>query len=325
MDERQRTVPHDALSEPKVSVIIPAYKAARFIGETIDSVFAQTFSSFEIIVINDGSPDVDELERVLSRYPTRLSYVSQRNQGAGAARNAGLRLARGEFVAFLDSDDVWLPRFLEEQLALITSKGGFDLVYSDAVSFSDPASPGRSTMETNPSFGEVTFESLTCGRCTVITSAVLARRERILAVGLFDQSLPNSQDFDLWLRLLKDGNARSTYQRKALVRRRIYEGSLSFDPVKSLAGELSVLNKVLRRTDLSQTERATVEHTIARRQATVDVIQGKRSLIAGDFVAATHLFAKANETMRSWKLRLVIFWLKVAPRLFLSLYGLRPT
>ena len=90
---------------PSVSLIIPAYNVAAFISETLASVFAQTFTDFEVIVVNDGSPDTEELERELARFIARVNYVKQENRGASAARNAGLRTPRGEFVAFLDADD----------------------------------------------------------------------------------------------------------------------------------------------------------------------------------------------------------------------------
>src|SRR5512132_4544704 len=93
----------------KVSIIIPAYNVASFIGETLDSVWAQSFTDYEVIVINDGSPDTEEMERVLAPYLDRIVYLKQENQGAGAARNAGLRAARGNYIAFLDGDDVWYP------------------------------------------------------------------------------------------------------------------------------------------------------------------------------------------------------------------------
>ncbi len=188
---------------PTVSIIIPAYKVAAFMQETLDSVFAQSFKDFEVIVINDGSPDTVELEDAIERHHHAITYLKQANQGAGAARNAGLRVARGRFVAFLDGDDIWLPNFLNEQLNLIQSDGGYDLVYADAVNFGGPTSDGRTSMETNPSDGEVTFHKLLCGECNVITSAVVARKELIMRVGLFDVTFPNSQDFDLWSSLSK--------------------------------------------------------------------------------------------------------------------------
>src|SRR5688572_7039612 len=117
-------------TSPAVSVIVPAYNSSAYIAETLDSVFAQTFDSFEVIVINDGSPDTERLERELKPYSGKLRYIKQENRGAAAARNAGVRAARGELVAFLDADDTYLPNFLEKQVELLESNNA-DLVYSD--------------------------------------------------------------------------------------------------------------------------------------------------------------------------------------------------
>lgn len=299
-------------AEPLVSVIIPAYKVASFIGETLDSVLAQTFTNYEIILINDGSPDTAELEEQLESYTHLITYIRQPNQGAGAARNAGLRVARGEFVAFLDGDDIWLPEFLEAQLELI-GRGG-DLVYADAANFHGSTLEETTSMEINPSNGEVTAESLITARCNVITSSVVARRQLILDTGLFDESFPNSQDFDLWLRLAKRG-ARINYQKKVLVHRRLYDGSLASNPIKSLQGEIAVLEKTSRRNDLTPAEADAIERIVKLRRATIDVIEGKNYLAAGEFSSALTSFQTANNHLQSWKLRLVISCLKVAPTL----------
>ena len=302
-------------ASPGVSIIIPAYKVAPFMRETLDSVFAQTFTDFEVIVINDGSPDTLQLEEVLEDYRDKIIYLKQANQGAGAARNAGLRVARGEFVAFLDGDDVWLPNFLSEQVRLIQSDGDYDLVYADALNFGEGVPGNRTSMQTNPSHGKVTFERLLCGECNVITSTVLARRQPIMLVGCFDESIVNSQDFDLWLRLSKDANARITYQQEVLIRRRIYQGSLASDPVKSLQGELRVLEKTSTRNDLTAAERAALERVIPLRKATADVIRGKQLLVSGDFDSAVSAFRSAQEYLHSWKLRLVLAGMRTAPQL----------
>ena len=314
-----------AVEEPLISIIIPAYKVAPFIKETLNSVFAQTFTDYEVIVINDGSPDSDELEQALQSYGEQIIYLRQDNRGAGAARNAGLRAARGRFTAFLDGDDIWMPNFLSEQVRLIESDGGYDLVYADAVNFGESAWAGKKSMESNPSEGEVTFEALLAGQCCVITSAVLARRDLIMQAGLFDESLPNSQDFDLWLRLARDAKARITYQRAVLVRRRIYEGSLARDAVKSFNGELRVLAKAGQRSDLTDSERSILNLTIALRTATVEIVKGKRSLGEGDFNAAFKSFESAQTYFHSWKLSVVLFWLQLAPRLVRAVSKLRPT
>src|SRR5258708_32588535 len=101
---------------PKVSVIIPSYKTADLIAACLDSVFAQTYPDFEAIVVNDGSPDTPDLEKVLEPYMDRIVYVKQDNKRAAGARNNAIRQARGEFVAFFDSDDTWRPDQLTSQI-----------------------------------------------------------------------------------------------------------------------------------------------------------------------------------------------------------------
>lgn len=310
---------------PTVSVIIPAYKVAPFIRETLDSVFAQTFTDFEAIVINDDSPDTPELEQALETYNGKIIYLKQPNRGAGAARNSGLRIARGEYVAFLDGDDVWLPEFLSEQLKLIRSDGGYDLVYADAINFGEKGYDSATNMAYNPSYAEVTFLKLLCGECSIVTSTVLARRELIMRVGCFNERFVNSQDFDLWLRLAKDANARMTYQQKVLVRRRIYRGSLASDPLRSFAGELAVLDNMRGRNDLTAADREALENTMRKRQATVEVLKGKQELTVGDFKKAAESFAEANKHWPSKKLGVVLICMRFAPRVLQRVYQMRGT
>src|SRR5229473_1519197 len=118
---------------PLVSVVIPAFKSAAYISEALDSVLTQRLANFEIIVINDGSPDTEQLEDVLRPYADDVIYLKQENHGAAAARNAGLRAARGQYIAFLDADDYWVASYLDEQVTFIESNGGYDLVYADAL------------------------------------------------------------------------------------------------------------------------------------------------------------------------------------------------
>lgn len=316
-DNRQRSDP------PTVSIIIPAYNVAAFIGDALNSVFNQTFIDYEIIVINDGSPDTVQLEQVLQPYQSRIIYLKQENKGAGAARNAGLRVARGKFVAFLDGDDAWLPNFLSEQVALIRSGPGYDLVYADAELFGDPKRARGTVMQRDSSELPVTFERLIGEQCIVNTSSVVAVREPILEVGLFDETLRNSQDFDLWVRLAKRPNARMNFQRKVLVRHRVRSGSLASDGIKSVEGELKVLNKVSQRDDLTPSERNTLARTVALRTASTEVDRGKQKLLHGEFSGATESFRFANAYYQSWKLRLVLFFLQVAPRLLQRIYRFR--
>ena len=127
---------------PRVSIIIPSYNTARLIAACLDSIFAQTFQDFEAIVVNDGSPDTAELEKVLQPYldrnSDRIVYIKQANKRAAGARNTAIARARGEFLAFLDSDDTWLPNHLESQMKQFEADPALGLVYANAVLIGDP-------------------------------------------------------------------------------------------------------------------------------------------------------------------------------------------
>jgi glycosyltransferase involved in cell wall biosynthesis len=304
---------------PAVSVVVPAYKVAPFIAETLDSVFAQTFDDFEVVVVNDGSPDTEELERALAPYRGRVRYFTQENRGAGAARNRGVREARGALVAFLDGDDLWLPTYLEEQVRFI-KEGGYDLTYTDAVLFGDSPSAGRRFMEVAPSEGAVNFRSLVRAECNVITSGVVARRGVVLDAGLFDESLRNAQDFDLWLRLARRG-ARLAYQRRPLVRYRQHGGSLSGDAFNRIERERRVYRRILETYDLDAEERAEVGGMLERLQAEYDLETGKRLLREERFAEARASLGRARRVLGGWKLGASLVLLKVAPRLLLKVAG----
>jgi len=302
---------------PSVSVIIPAYKIAPFIGETLDSVFAQTFTDYEVIVVNDGSPDTTEFERALAPYLERVRYFRQENLGAGAARNRGLREARGEFVAFLDGDDLWLRGYLEEQVEFLRG-GGHDLVYTDALLFGDSPNAGQTYMQTSPSDGPVNFLSLIRNECNVITSGVVARRRAVLDAGLFDESLRNAQDFELWARLAR-GGARIAYQRKVLVRYRCHEGSLSGDVLNRLGREWRVTKQIAETYELTPAERAVVEAMLERQQAALELETGRLHLLDEKYVEARASFERARRVLPGWKLRAALLLLRVAPRLLSKL------
>lgn len=300
-------------STPSVSVVIPAYNVAPYIGETLNSVFAQTFTDYEVIVVDDGSPDGEELERMLEPYRGCVRYVRQENRGAGAARNRGVREAQGEFIAFLDSDDLWMPEYLGEQLRFMR-EDGYDLAYADALLFGDSPIAGKTYMQTAPSVGPVTFLSLVRNECNIITSGVVARRCALVKVGLFNESLRNGQDFELWTRLARNG-ARLGYQRKVLLRYRCREGSLSGDIMNRLTRETRVYRYIVDNYDLTAAERAEVSHVMERQRGAVDLATAKLNLLDGQFDEARSAFERAHGVLGGWKLRAVVLMLRVAPRL----------
>jgi glycosyltransferase involved in cell wall biosynthesis len=307
-----------------VSVIIPTFRAAGYIADTLTSVFTQTFTDFEVVLVNDGSPDTPRLVEALAPWRDRLVYVEQENAGAGAARNAGLAAARGELVAFLDADDRWLPGFLDSQIRFLQHHPTCEMVYADARITGDTPLAGKSFMATTPSEGPVTFQSLLMQRCTVITSSVVARRAAIEAVGRFDASLRRGQDFDLWLRLAHKGT-QIAYQREALIERIVLADGLSADPVTELERAIGVLNGIRTKLVLDTTESEMLQRQITSLAAVLELERGKRSLRLGKFEKARQHFQGSLALVPQWKLRVVLTVMGIAPRTFQRAYmRLRP-
>jgi glycosyltransferase involved in cell wall biosynthesis len=302
-----------------VSVIIPAFRSAPYIAATLASVFDQTCRNIEVILVNDGSPDTRELLEAIAPWRSQLVYIEQENGGAGAARNAGLDAARGEYVAFLDADDRWLPEFLASQVEYLERNRGCDMVYADALITGDTPLAGRTFMETTPSQGPVTFGSLVEQRCTVLTSAVVARREAVEAAGRFDASLRRGQDFDLWLRLAHRG-CRIEYQRIALIERVVLADGLSADPVTELERAIRVLDAIAVKLALTDHDRERLRRRVTVLGGSLELERGKRCLRTGKFDLARRHFQRSMALVPNWKLRVVLTTMGISPRLFQRLY-----
>jgi teichuronic acid biosynthesis glycosyltransferase TuaG len=311
----------DVVTSPVVSVIIPAYKVASYIAETLDSALAQSFKNYEIIVINDGSPDTEEFEDVLAPYLNQIIYLKIPNIGAGAARNIGIENSSGEFIAFLDGDDIWLPEFLESQVNFLESNN-YDLVYTDALLFGGSIYDGKTFMEDAPSLGEADFESLLETRCNVITSGTVARRKNIREAGMFETEKVRAHDFVLWLRIAKNGG-RIGYQRQVLLKYRVRLDSLSGNSVERVQREIDVYHRIIKLIELDERQKKIVEKQLIRLHAEMEIELGKSFFLQKDFAAARQAFEKGNQYRRSNQLRLIIFLLKIAPNLLLKLYKSR--
>lgn len=308
------------MSQPCISIIIPAYNTACFIGETLASVLGQTLTDFEIIVVNDGSPDTDDLEAALEPYRDRIRYIVQENRGLSGARNTGIAAARADLVALLDSDDVWEPEYLEHQLEVLRRED-LAVVYPNATTFGDPLRAGRLFMDVHPSTGPVSIESLVTQRCNVMVS-VLARRSVLVEAGLFDESLRSSEDFDMWLRIVHRGG-RIGYHRRPLVRSRLRQGSLSADGISMCQHIVRVLDKAAREMHLTPTERAQVSGRRTEFAALLRLHEGRRAFFAGDYQEAVTRLAEANVHLRRRKITMVLVLMRLVPGLLLRAYDLR--
>lgn len=308
---------------PKISVIIPAYNITPFITETLDSVFAQTYKNFEVILVNDGSPDTAELETALEPYFDKIIYAKQENLGASEARNAAICLARGEILAFLDGDDVWFPNFLEAQLNHL-EKNNFEMIYCDALIFGELLFAGKTYMQTAPSSDEVTPVSLISTDCNVITSGTILKKDLVIEFGMFDKELRGMEDFDLWFRLAKNG-ARIGYQRAVLLKYRMRPNSLSGTNVERAKREIYALDVIRLKYELSKTEQIIWEKRRAIYEASLEMEKCKSCLATGDFKQAQKHITEANKYYKKPKFTIIAGLLRFSPKLTLHLFKkLRP-
>lgn len=180
---------------PLVSVIIPTFNRAYILPKAIESVIKQTYKNLEIIVVDDCSRD--STSEIITRFPVKYVKLPQ-NSGPSRARNRGIYHARGEFLAFLDSDDQFLPKKIEKQVKFLLDNPQFILVQTDEVWF-------KGDKRLNPKKYHAKAKGFFLDRavklCVVSISTVLVRRELFKSVGLFDESFPVCEDYEFWLRV----------------------------------------------------------------------------------------------------------------------------
>jgi glycosyltransferase involved in cell wall biosynthesis len=248
-------------AQPLVSAIIPTFNRAWSLGRAVDSVLAQTYRPLELIVVDDGS--TDETPRLLTPLAARglIRLLRQPNRGVSAARNAGLATARGSLLAFLDSDDEWLPGKIEAQVEFMEQNPDQVLVQTQERWF-------RGGRRVNPGLrhrklaGNIFIPSLE--RCLISPSAVMLRRGLLAETGGFDEDLPAAEDYDLWLRVLARYPA-GLIDRELVIRHGGRPDQLSAQPALD-RWRILALKKVLR-TDLSPERRRAAEAELDRRRA----------------------------------------------------------
>lgn len=309
-------------ANPSVSVVIPAYCAAKTISAALESVRNQTYNDYEIIVVNDGSPDSAGLEKSLAPFSGDFIYLRQENQGPSSARNTGIRKARGNYVALLDADDMWEPEHLAAQVAVLEADPAIAMVYADARIVGDVPEAGRTVMEFCPSEGEVTFEALVTQRCTVHICVSVCRRDALLRAGLFDPAFRRAEDVDLWLRIVRQGG-RIVYQRRVLGCYRRQAGSLSSNRVSMLEGFLAVLAKAANDPETTPAQREILRRQCVTERANLELQKGKAAFLAGDSKGAVDHLSQANLEHKSIKLTTALMLLRMAPGFLRTLYQWR--
>ncbi len=215
------------LKKPIISVIIPAYNAARHIVSAVDSALAQTYPAVEIIVVDDGSADnTPDLLRPY-RQARKITYMRQENKGLAAARNTGIRASSGHYVALLDADDIFLPEKLARQAAYLDAHPECGISYCGLWHFNDAAPEKMLMLDYAYYSGAGVFPAL-LKKNFINPLSVVMRRSVFNTAGYFDESLRRSEDWDFWVRAAHAG-IRFDYLPERLAKYRMGAGSLSYN------------------------------------------------------------------------------------------------
>jgi glycosyltransferase involved in cell wall biosynthesis len=215
---------------PLVSVIIPAHNAEPFLAATVDSALAQTYSPIEIVVVNDGSTDATA--EVARSFGDRIRYVEQANAGPAAARNAALRVARGEIVALLDADDLWKPERLARCAEILEQRPEIGMVTTDANLIEHGVPTDKRSYGDRRRFPFPTNEDdqiAEIARRNFLFVGVVFRRALVTRCGDFDERIWGAEDYDLWTRFLISGT-RAAFINEPLGWYRLRDGSVSSGP-----------------------------------------------------------------------------------------------
>ena len=182
---------------PRVSVIIPCYKQAKYLPETLDSVLSQTYNDWECIMVNDGSPDnTEEVAKMYCKEDNRFKYLYQENQGPATARNNGIKASSGEYILPLDSDDLISPTYIEKAVAYLDTHSDVKLVYSRTELFSE-------TERRECDMGKYTYKDFLLAECLIFSASIYRKVDYDKTIGYNPNMIYGIEDWDFWLSLLK--------------------------------------------------------------------------------------------------------------------------
>lgn len=280
---------------PAVSIIMPAYNTAPYIGASIASVRAQTFRDFELLVVDDGSPDDSAaIAERFTREDPRIRVLRQVNRGVSSARNHALRVATAPIIAFLDSDDLWAPEYLAAQLAILDARPEIDIVTGNAWFLGSrlDGRPARPSPDRRPA---PDLASILGDEAAVFIMTVFRRRVHE-TIGEFDEEFRTNEDYDYWVRASLAGFRFARNDRPlGWYRRR--DGSLTTDAVRMLRGVLVVYRKIRPMIQHRPAELAILEQQVARFEAELAEAEVRAALETGD-PAAIHDTLAALHALR---------------------------
>ena len=276
-----------------VSVIVPVYNREDYVGETLDSILQQTYSNIEIIAVNDGSTDnsLSVLQTYKEKYPDKIIIINQENQGQVRSRNNAIEKANGEYIAFLDSDDLWLPEKLEKQIPLFVD--GVGLVYSGIHNIDNDGNILDTELCQQDMRGDIYLKLLIKNRMTGGT--VVLRRDVLDKVGLFDTEFAAAENWDLWIRVCKQYAA--DFVNEPLVKYRKHPGNMSKDG--SLM--LNIIDNILTEHCSNEPESAEAKAAINKARANYAYRKGIYNISQTDYKAARKNFKETLQLLPGYK------------------------
>lgn len=230
---------------PRVSIIIPTYNCERFLVRAVDTALAQSYTDHEIIVVDDGS--TDGTAELITQYEGRIRYYRQLNRGVSAARNLALEYSTGEFIAYLDADDMWYPHKLETQIAFLDSHKECGFVHTEVsvIDEDDKILHVCFNQETQRSVPQGNCLTALLSRCHIQTLTVMERRQCLDRIGGFDERLPIAQDYHHWIKVVGGGYAIG-YIAEPLGKYRWRRGSLMTNQTRLLEDLVLIYEELLR-------------------------------------------------------------------------------
>ncbi|MFC1657044.1 glycosyltransferase [Candidatus Moduliflexota bacterium] len=224
---------------PAVSVVIPVYNGEKHIREALESVFKQTYQDYEVVCVDDGS--TDSSHEIIKGYGKRVVCCKQENAGPSSARNKAIRMSRGEFVAFLDQDDVWYPDKLEQQVGYLKRNPDVAMVHSNINISMDDKVVHNGLEIGKRQYGSNVFEELCLGNF-INSITVVIRRTVLDKIGHFDEAFRMAQDYDLWLRVAAE--YKIAFQDEIMGEYRLHDNNSSRGNIEVVKDDLKILNKI---------------------------------------------------------------------------------
>jgi GT2 family glycosyltransferase len=293
---------------PGFSILIAAYNSAGTIGDAVESALAQRLPAQEVIVVDDGSRD--DLIGALAPYRHRIIFRRQENRGYGSAINAAAATATGEFVAILDADDTYHPRRLEALGRLAAARPDLDIVTTDLHFVVDGRLMGRFYQRNH---FETVDQRAAILRTCFVGGCPAVRRNRLLEVGGFDESLRTGQDWDCWIRLILDG-AMAGLVDEPLLYYRLHEGSLTASRETSLRDRVTVLAKAATDGNLRRSERTVLAASLRHHRRRAALAEAEAAAAPGQTGARRRLLRVALRAGLSPTTRAKMLLACVAPR-----------